>query len=306
MSANAPRLAYVVPTYNRPDDLRLLFESLVAQTDAPDQIIVVDASDAPADGLSADFPQLAVDWVRVRPPSLARQRNLGMAAVRADIDVAGYLDDDLELEPEATARMRRFWSQAGDEVGGAAFAITNQRVAAGRLDRLFGHSGSSPGAVLRSGFAVSIPFFTETTRTEWLYGGATMWRRRVIDAFQYDEWYIGHGYLEDVDFSYRVSRRFALYVVGDARTAHWHRPMRPDRMTAFGRQQIVNRLYFIRKMRSFSTPAIVWGLIGVFVVNLYAAIRTGDRGGLKRFAGNLRGLAQALRDPRRTAPGHWK
>ena len=24
--------------------------------------------------------------------------------------------------------------------------------------------------------------------------------------FDYDEWYIGHGYLEDLDFSYRVSR----------------------------------------------------------------------------------------------------
>ena len=36
------KLAYVVPTKDRPDDLRKLLESLAAQTRAPDQIVIVD------------------------------------------------------------------------------------------------------------------------------------------------------------------------------------------------------------------------------------------------------------------------
>src|SRR3546814_19485358 len=65
-----------------------------------------------------------------------------------------------------------------------------------------------------------IPFVQQTVATDWLYGGATLFRREVIDRYSYDEWYIGHGILEDLDFSYRVRQQSRLFVVGDARV--WH------------------------------------------------------------------------------------
>src|SRR5712691_8256306 len=99
------KLAFVVPTKDRPDDLRRMLASLRAQTRPPDQLIVVDGSDPDVHDVVAEFSDLKADYVRVFPPSLARQRNAGMQQLRTDIALAGYLDDDVVLEPDAIEKM---------------------------------------------------------------------------------------------------------------------------------------------------------------------------------------------------------
>ena len=302
------KLAYVVPTKDRPDDMRVLLTSLTRQTRTPDQIVVVDGSDPAIEPVLAEFPDLSIDYVRVFPPSLAKQRNAGMAAVRADIDVAGYLDDDLELTDDATEAMAAFWAGAEADVGGAGFCILDQPVAfSNRLAALFLVDSPVPGKLLASGFNAQIPPLSETTPTDGLYGGATMWRRDVIAAFSFDEWYIGHGYLEDVDFSHRVRRAGRpLFVAGAARVYHHARPIALNRQFDVGRQQIINRLYFIRKLGGFSRLAVAWGLFGQMVLNLGASVRRLDTTGLRRLGGNLVGLAEVLTGRAGQVGGYYK
>lgn len=289
------RLGYVVPTKDRPNDLRNLLRSLRAQTKRPDQIIIVDGSEPVIRPIIDEFSDLSIDYVRVFPPSLAAQRNAGMAALAEGIDVAGYLDDDLVLEPEATERMASFWERADSDVGGAAFSILNQpKAKSDLLTRTFLLNSPVPGRMLCSGFQSQIPALFENTETDWLYGGATMWRRDVIKKFRYDEWYIGHGYLEDVDFSYRVSRSYRLFVVGDAQVNHYTRPIRVEAQFKIGQQQIANRLYMARKIGGFSRLAFTWAMIGQVVSNLIAGILKADRGRLRCFAGNLSALPVLL------------
>ncbi|MEM7525859.1 MAG: glycosyltransferase [Pseudomonadota bacterium] len=300
-------MAYVVPTKDRPADMGKLLESLRAQTDAPDQIVVVDGGDEPVEGLCANYQDLPIHYIRCRPPSLAKQRNAGMAALRAEITVAGYLDDDLVLEPDATAKMRRFWNEAGAEFGGASFSIINQGVARHRrLDAFFGIQGARPGAVLPSGQATYIPFVETTLQTDWLYGGATMWRREVIAAHQYDEWYLGHGYLEDLDYSYRVGKVYALYVVGDARVWHFPGPVLDAKQFALGRQQTFNRLYFVSKMGDFRPVRVYWALFGLVLKNALATLRRPCGSAWRRLFGNLVGLAAALSRRKASFGGVWK
>lgn len=292
----ALRLAYVVPTKDRPEDLSNLLDSLMRQTRMPDQIVIVDGGDTTVERLVARYAALPLDYVREYPPSLARQRNAGMAAVRPDIVVAGYLDDDLILEPDATERMAAFWQAAGPQVGGAAFNIMNQpRAAGGPFTRFFLMNGAAPGRMLPSGWPSQIPTVTATIRTDWLYGGATMWRREVIRDYAYDEWFVGHGYGEDVDFSYRVSRHYTLHVVADARVLHMTRPIRLSSQYTLGRQQVVNRLYFIRKAGGFSGVSVAWGMFGQLIVNLGASLFHFDSAGARRFAGNLAGFRDVMR-----------
>lgn len=300
-------MAYVIPTKDRPDDMRTLLHSLSAQTRQAEQIIVVDGSDPDIKFVVDEFPDLAIDYVRVFPPSLAKQRNAGMNALLPKITVAGYLDDDLVLEPDATERMHSFWNIASDQVGGAGFSILNQPVAfSNKLARWFYLDDPQPGKMLPSGFQAQIPPLYKTTPTDWLYGGATMWRRSVIDAFDYDEWYIGHGYLEDVDFSYRVRKQFDLCIVGDAQVNHYSRPIRLESNYPIGKQQIVNRLYFIRKIGGFSKPKTALAFAGLMMFNLASSLRHIDSAGCRRFLGNLAGLFAALRGHTDQVGGHYK
>jgi GT2 family glycosyltransferase len=203
--------------------------------------------------------------------------------------------------------MRAFWESSGPEVGGASMSIINQPVVrSSALMRLFFMHGDVPGKLLRSGFSTRIPFVERTIETEWLYGGATLWRRSALNEFRYDEWYAGYGYLEDVDYSYRVSRKYRLFVVGDARTWHFSAPQSMDRQFEWGRQQVFNYLYFVRKMGSFSRLAIAWSLTGILTMNFLAFLRRGGRQRLNRLRGNFVGLAAALGGRLKPYGGFWK
>jgi glycosyltransferase involved in cell wall biosynthesis len=303
------RIAFVVPTKDRPDDLRKMLASLAAQTRRPEQVIVVDGSDPPVRAVVEEFALLPIEYVRVFPPSLARQRNAGMARLGGDITLAGYLDDDLVLEPQAVQRMLEFWANAGPDVGGAAFTITNNPPpSAMTLKQLFGIDDARPGRVLPSGFVSTITPQRADLETEWLYGGATVWRRSVIESYPYDEWFVGTGFMEDIDFSCTVRARYRMFVVVGARLAHYSRPVRPERQRLLGKWQVVNRMHVVRKHRArgLSVAAAWYASFGLFLLNLAAAVVRVRRDPWNRARGNAAGMLSELLGRREQIGGHLK
>lgn len=291
MTAPAPRIAFVVPTRNRRDDLFRMLTSISRGTARPHQVVIVDGGEQTVEDAEQHFPDLAITYVRVYPPSLSQQRNAGMARVAPDITVAGYLDDDLVLEPGAVEAMQRFWAAAAPDVGGASFNIVNdRRPHATRVKSLFLLDSPRRGDVLASGYNTMICPVNETIYTQWLFGGATMWRREVIREFSYDEWFSGTGYLEDLDYSLRVSRKYRLAVVADARLDHLSWPIRREMNYTLGRWQVVNRYYLVRK-HGLSRPAFWWSMVGQLVTNAAKAIVERDTALARRMAGNVAGVA---------------
>jgi len=301
------KLAYIIPTKDRPNDMQKLLGSIRLQTIKPNQIIVVDGSKPDIKDVVDEFNDLHISYLRVFPPSLTKQRNAGVAAIDEKISLAGFLDDDLELKPDATEKMLSFWDTAEKKTGGAGFSIINQPVAfSNQLSSLFNIDHPEPGRVLKSGFQSQIPPLSETVETDWIYGGATIWRRSVIDEFSYDDWYIGHGYLEDVDFSYRVKQAYKLYIVGDAGVHHYTRPVRGTAEYMIGKQQVLNRFYFVKKIGHFSTLAFAWALFGQLLFNLISSLRQLNTAGLKRASGNIIGLLTLLANKNQQVGGFYK
>ncbi len=307
------KIAYVVPTKDRPDALRVLFNSLKKQTRSPDQLIIVDGSDPDIKYVCDEYPELNITYVREFPPSLARQRNVGMANLADDITVAGYLDDDLELEPTATAEMYKFWESADDDVGGAAMALIGESSPGDRslayrfYVSLFMLSGTPPGNVLRSSFQCPIGSPEETIETRWLYGGATFWRREVIREYDYDEWFSGHGYGEDYEYSFRVGRKHRLFVVSESRTYHHHNPISKAMFYAWGRQQVYNRFYIVKKMRdSVSMPLVIWAMFGLLLKDVIIMVIKPSQPNWNRFRGGMRGLFEGLIGTQKSFTAYWK
>lgn len=301
------QIAYVVPTKDRPDDLRVLFNSLQIQTVFPHQIIIVDGSDPDIKYVCDEYPELPITYERCFPPSLAKQRNAGMARLNEDITLAGYLDDDIELDPDATEKMLKFWASAPENTGGGAITIRNQYAQLNRkLMSFFLMAGERPGQVLPSAYAVHLPFIGKTFETQWLYGGATIWARKVIETFNYDEWFDGYGFLEDLDYSYRVAQKHKLYVVGDSRCLHHSSPVSANKQFIFGKQQIYNRIYFARKMKTFSTWAVYWAVFGNILMNGIALIKNHNRSTWDRLSGNIVGLLAVLKGDTSSIGGFWK
>lgn len=290
------KIVFVVPTKDRPHDLRRMLASVQSQSVHPDQIIIVDGSEDPVKNILTEFSKLNTQYIRVYPPSLARQRNAGMAVVDPRIALAGYLDDDLVFEPNAMKAMLFFWENARDDVGGARFNIVNEE-----LPRLI-HAKSfflienkKRGEILRSGYQTSIGCVRNDLYVRWLSGGVTVWRRKVIQEFSYDEWFDGTGYLEDVDYSYRVGRKYKLAVVANARVHHLSPPVKRDKNFLLGKWQVINRLYFVRKYSELSVARCCWALCGQLLVNLGKCVEGVDKASFERVLGNLAGVGTVMR-----------
>src|SRR5439155_1740710 len=223
----------------------------------------------------------------------SKQRNAGIAALSPEATLAGYLDDDLVLEDGCIQAMLSFWESATDDVGGAAFNIVNERSPRGILVKsLFYVDGFRRGAVLRSGYQSMLGPVPRDIEVDWLSGGVTVWRRQVTQTFEYDEWFQGTGYLEDVDFSYRVSRKYRLFVLAGARIQHLSPPVKRSRDYLMGKWQAINRMYFVRKHPEFSRPLYYWATFGLFLANVAEGIATLNYGLFLRAAGNIVGLTQ--------------
>lgn len=294
------RLAFVVATKDRPEELRRLWKSLLAQTRLPDEVVVVEAGPAPSplDAPPSGRPVLR----RVASPvaSAARQRNAGIDAVGPAIDLVGFLDDDAVLEENAVEEIVRLFSEFGPELGGAAFNLINppppalaalKRTA---LAESLGLYARRRGAVTRSGFQTMIGRVEATAWTEWLPTTAAVWRREIFRGHRFDEWYAGYSYLEDLDFSYRAGRVYRLAVAASARYRHLPAEGGRGDGYAFGLREVLNRVHFVRKHSELSLARCRAALVLRMSMSLAAAVREREPDHLARAWGNVVGLARSL------------
>ncbi|MBI4355019.1 MAG: glycosyltransferase [Candidatus Omnitrophica bacterium] len=290
------RLALIIPTKDRPQPLTRLLASVRRQTRGPDQVIIVDSSAARTDDWVRRFgAQGPLRYLWTQPPSLVRQKNLGIAALDPGITLVAFLDDDLVLEDDTLEAMLAFWAAAGSDVGGAGLVIPDARPHRGLwFKRPFGLDGRASGCVLRSGYNTPLRPAAQPYRVQWLSGGASVWRRDVVDAERFDEWFTGYSYLEDIDYSLRVGRRYQMVAVPSARVRH-DTPMIAARQPfRLGRWEVTNRFYLATKHPELSRSRCLWALVGQGVLNVARGCVAWRSGGLLRVAGNLVGWTRLV------------
>lgn len=291
MTPRSLDVAVVIPTLNRPRYIDAMLASLEAQTAPPVEVVVVDAGDESAEAVVRAHPDLNVRWLPHRPPSAAWQRNAGIQALASDAGLVALLDDDLDLEPDAFQRMLEFWNGADDDVGGASLNLVEDvhpghgaLKRSGLVTRL-GLYQAEAGKVAPSGWQSAFRVQDGDTYVEWLPTAAVWWRRDVLREHAFDDYFTGYSYLEDLDFSYGVSRDRRLAVVSAAKYRN-ALPSASRPAFAFGRMEAANRLFFVVKRR-LSVPLCILGLCVRWGMTLTEAIRRPSASALWRAVGNL-------------------
>jgi GT2 family glycosyltransferase len=242
---------------------------------------------------------LPLKYMQQRPPSASAQRNAGIRALPSETDLAGFLDDDAILQPGALERMMVFWEAAPADLGGCAFNMINHPAMRGglvkrtRMAEMLGLYSPKSGAVMPSGWQTMIGEVNETTFVDWLPSGAVVWRAEILKNCHFDEFFTGYSYLEDLDFSFTVRRRWRLAVVADARYSHYPSPVRHSDSFRFGRTEIRNRLYFVRK-HGLSIPRCWLGIVGRLAMTVGSAVMRFEIDAARRAFGNLAEIKSLL------------
>ncbi len=269
--------AAIIPTYDRPDDLRRCLKSLVTQTHLPDQVIVIDDGQTDEAALREMFASTPIDFIyhrKLGQPGVARSRNLGVQLAQADI--VFFFDDDVILEPEYIAETLSVYEadQAG-EIAGVGGVITNAHLSLSvRLYELWrGHPLWGHGRVFPDGFNQgNYEAVREVQSVEWLASGVSSYRRSVKLKYPFSEGFAGY---ETIEHCYHMRRKYRLLITPGARLAHMQSPASRLQPYELGYRDVVDLwCHFVRNMpkRPVNCLAFAWMLVATILAQSFALL----------------------------------
>jgi len=226
-------------------------------------------------------------YYRKTPKGVTRSRNLGVAKACGEILL--FLDDDVTLDSKYILGILSVYEgDPGQRVGGVSGVVANGKIPGFKKTflRLFCLDSNHQGRILPSGGASLVTEIQEPIQVDWLSGCGMSYRKKVFQEFSFDEKFVGNGWGDDRDFSYRVGKRYCLMTTPHAILDHHEDPKGRASPLEFGRMETHHfRRFFQKNMTKTPTARLthIWALCGVLLKNL-------TTGRWACLSGNLKGL----------------
>lgn len=238
-AAPPPRIAVIIASKGRPQDLALWIDHAARQSLPPAAMIWALTGPADLPDL-AGIPAAARPQVLFSAPGLTRQRNAGLAALAPDIDLVAFFDDDYLPGRECLAGIARVFAQNPGLVGVTGHILADGVTTAG-IDL------ARARALIARHDAAPPPPRPRLTPRIGLYGCNMAYRAAAVRHERFDEALPLYGWQEDVDFAMRIARHGRIAAT-DA-FAGVHRGAKGGRVSGarLGYSQVANIVYLGRK-----------------------------------------------------------
>jgi GT2 family glycosyltransferase len=282
--------ALIIATRNRPNELLVSVESIVAQTVLPGEFCIVDSSDeTPVRAKIEELCEgvgLPLKYLHPAPRGLTIQRNYGVDNTTGD--PVFFVDDDVYLAPDCLEECLKEFDRWGPELGGVrATAVHPARPP--RISilwrKLFGIGGWWPEASgkMRPGFWVEgVSEAAGVRKVEYMTGWFMSFKREIFAKERFDESLSGYGHKEDVDFTYRVHQLgYVMLQTPKARCEHFQTVTQRLPSHQLMRMNLGNQFYLHRKNMPQTLKhkaALWWGMLGLFILNIGRGIFKRDPG----------------------------
>ena len=284
-------VSVIIPTYNRTEELKEALESIIEQTMLPKEVLIVDDSEhdeiqnlVKQKKNEFEFKGITLKYIRnEKERSLTIARNIGIEHSAGDIIL--FLDDDVILEKEYIEEILRVYEEKPNALGVQGYitnmfsrdTIPKMRYIMGRIFFLW-YPENDKCRVQPA--APTYPSSLERTiECQWLVGANQSYRREIFKEFRFDENLKRYSYKEDLDFSYRVYKRYpdTLYITPHAKLIHRGSiaARLPKKRATL--MQIIYSYYFFYKNidQSLKNKLIfLWSMIGeLFIQTLILIIK---------------------------------
>jgi len=236
-----PKISVVVPTRNRPKELAELLQTILHQDYPPLEIIIVDDSlECSAKGVaglySLNFKSVGCDlkYVLGNGDGLPAARNLGVQVAKGEVIL--FLDDDTLLPGKNVLRiMAEFLGKNINVLGVQPFIISQtdsitRNELTNKLENaiykvfMLTYHRDNTLAVRRSGASIFPNSLSKIIRAQRLSGCCCCYRREIFKQFKFDTNLKRWGFMEDLDFSYKVYKKNpkSFCVIPYAKIVHRH------------------------------------------------------------------------------------
>lgn len=268
------RFSLIICTFQRPDALVKLLDSVSEQTKYPDEILIIDGS---TDNQTRDvlaeknFRNTQYFKVLENQRGLTRQRNFGIKKVSGKTEIICFLDDDVVLKMDYFENLLKTYIKYPHAIGVGGYIIDavnweeNEEAAIGDfvydgfkrklgsrnlLRKKFGLLSDTPPGIMpkaSNGFSTGfLPPSGKVYPVEHFMGGVASYRKELFQKIRFSPYFEGYGLYEDMDFCLRASALGQLYVNTSAQLFHYHEESgRPNRYQ-YGKMVIRNGWYVWR------------------------------------------------------------
>ena len=275
----------IICTYNRPNSVQALLQSISSQTLVPNEILIIDGSENELTEQVVKIENLNIIYQRVikMDLGLTKQRNIGISLVQDNSEVICFLDDDVILENDYFKQIIESFIK-DSQVIGVGGHITNEVTwhqidqnfnkkyaeyfdfdgwyrkmpLRHRLRSLLGLSPNvNPGFMPAFGHGYSISFLPPSGNvyeTEMIMGGVSAFRKSLFSQIKFSEYFEGYGLYEDADFCLRASKLGKLVVNTKARLTHHHAPQGRPNHFKYG-LMVVRNGYYVWRVKN-PTPVL--------------------------------------------------
>lgn len=287
----------ITPTKGRHRQLGKLLETLAAQTVPLGQVLIADGGKDAEHVVARYSSTLPVTWLPCPQPGQIPQRNFALQQLDPAIRIVIYLDDDIQLAPDALEILLAFWNGQPVTPAGVSFNITNMPAPADNPVRhVFCMQTEPRGKVLPSGYNTPVVDAPHDLRSEWLIGGATAWHRDLITREVNQPIASRWAITEDLMYSYKVFKSGGrLFVCAASRVQHIDdTPTETFRAGLFrGYNATLWRYLFVVRNPELSLLRFFWMMIG----HILARTASGVAGKTWQFGyvlGHIEGLFYCL------------
>jgi GT2 family glycosyltransferase len=280
-------ISVIIPTYKRNIDLIECLDSILNQIFLPKEILIIDnAKDFKTKeavlSKRNNFIEKGIElkyFENKKENSLTSARNLGVKL--SDGDVVSFLDDDVVLDKNYFKEINNFFLKNPEAIGVSGKPIGNlyeknklKFIFAQIIGKVFflGFNEENKGRVLPS-LGVTSPMGEETVAVEWLSGASSSSSSKIFKEFFYDENLKKYSWSEDLDFSYRVYKKYPGTLFFNPKVRYLHKLSESGR--TMGKEKAfmeeVYNLYLFYKLipQNFKNKLIyIWSRIGTIIYKL--------------------------------------
>lgn len=301
-----PRISVIIPTIGRPDDLRAMLGTLTKQTIQPDEFVLVNAGKMDLQELVRSClagSRITFKYATSRPGT-SLQRNIALDM--ADGDIYFLFDDDVKLEPDYIERSLECFELSYDPPVGVVLGTFSGPARKGGWRRtyrqVFGMTHSVPGAkasLQASGAAQWLINPPDVVSVPVASGGRVAYRAECFDEERFDEFLPGYTISEDVELSYRVSKKWTIVQSPHVKMEHDHSTVNRNAYGDIVARSIYARFYFFRKHQPrdpYHLAAFAWFNVGLVTLYSAAGMRSSGPGAAPVLQGIVRGYRHCVKD----------
>jgi glycosyltransferase involved in cell wall biosynthesis len=291
----------IIPSRNRPLNVERTLRQLKKLNLKFLEIIVIDSSDKDKKKILRNICQNYYVKLINSYPSTSHQRNLGLKNIKNNSNFIMFLDDDLIFLKNSFKEMDKFIdNNKENKIIGYGFNHSIkfkpnliERIKNSKISSLMNLYSNKPGIVMRSGWHTKIVNLKKNTYVEWLPTSAVVYCSKFIKDKLFDKSLGQYSYLEDLDFSLNVKKKYYKFaIVSAARFIHPNNIARIN--FRFGYIEIVNRFKIVEKYKFsklyffyIATIKTIFSFLHIFSLNFNY---------LFKFFGNFLGLLNCLKN----------